>query len=290
MDHDRPEGPGRHPRRDHSGRNSQPHPEEHHPEAGRARRLPRSGPPSSRAAGGRPAAWSWQPQGRAQRADAHEDPVDWRHPRHAALPPGASRPRQDRYEDLPAVLRAVEGRHVQIEVPLGPAVARGRRDQGGTEVKQGPHYRVPFRRRREGRTDYRARSKLLRSGKPRVVVRKTLNQTIVQFIVADPTGDRVVATAHSLELKERGWAAGTGNLAGKRASAQGVREAILDLGLQRPSKGGRLFAALQGLRDSGVAVPHSPDVLPTKERVRGAHIGESIPTQFDAVKTKLEAP
>ena len=66
--------------------------------------------------------------------------------------------------------------------------------------------------------------------------------------------------------------------------------AILDLGLQRPSKGGRLFAALQGLLDSGVAVPHSPDVLPSKERVRGAHIGESIPTQFDAVKAKLEAP
>jgi len=166
-------------------------------------------------------------------------------------------------------------------------------------VKQGPHYRVPFRRRREGRTDYRSRAKLLRSGKPRVVVRKTLNQTIIQFIVADAGGDRVVATAQSLELKERGWAAGTGNLpaayltgylAGKRATAKGVSAAILDLGLQRPSKGGRLFAALQGLLDSGVAVPHSPDVLPSKERVRGAHIGESIPTQFDAVKAKLEAP
>ncbi len=161
-------------------------------------------------------------------------------------------------------------------------------------MKQGPHYRVPFRRRREGRTDYRSRAKLLRSGKPRVVVRKTLNQTIIQFIVADAGGDRVVATAQSLELKERGWAAGTGNLpaayltgylAGKRAAAKGVSAAILDLGLQRPSRGGRLFAALQGLLDSGVAVPHSPDVLPSKERIRG----ESIPTQFDAVKAKLEA-
>src|SRR5207249_2084035 len=82
----------------------------------------------------------------------------------------------------------------------------------------------------------------------------------------------------------------TGYLAGKRASAKGVTEAILDLGLQRPSKGGRLFAALQGLLDSGVSVPHSPEVLPSKERIRGAHIGESIPTQFDAVKSKLEAP
>lgn len=165
-------------------------------------------------------------------------------------------------------------------------------------MTQGPHYRVPFRRRREGRTDYRVRSKLLRSGKARVVVRKTLNQTIVQFVLADAAGDRVLASAQSLELKDHGWSAGTGNLpaayltgflAGKKASAKGVKEAILDIGVQRPSKGGRLFAALQGLLDSGVAVPHSPEVLPSKDRLRGAHIGEEVAKQFDIVKSKLEA-
>lgn len=166
-------------------------------------------------------------------------------------------------------------------------------------MTQGPHYRVPFRRRREGRTDYRTRSKLLRSGKTRVVVRKTLNQTIVQFVAADAAGgDRVLATAQSLELKEHGWSAGTGNLpaayltgllAGRRASARGLKEAVLDLGRQRPARGGRLFAALQGLLDSGVAVPHSPEVLPAKERVRGAHIGPEVTQQFDAVKSKVEA-
>jgi large subunit ribosomal protein L18 len=139
---------------------------------------------------------------------------------------------------------------------------------------------------------------LLRSGKARVVVRKTLNQTIVQFIVPEASGDRVVASAQSIELKEHGWVAGTGNLpaayltgylAGRRASSSGVKEAVLDLGVQRPSRGGRLFAALQGLLDSGVSVPHSPEVLPPKERIRGAHIGAEIATQFDAVKSKLEA-
>jgi large subunit ribosomal protein L18 len=165
-------------------------------------------------------------------------------------------------------------------------------------MKQGPHFRVPFRRRREGQTDYRVRSRLLRSGKTRVVVRKTLNQTIVQFISVDPGGDKVLAAAQSLELKEHGWSAGTGNLpaayltgflAGRRASAKGLKEAVLDIGVQRPSKGGRLFAALQGLLDAGVAVPHSPDVLPTKERVRGAHIGDQVGKLFDTVKSKLEA-
>ena len=38
-----------------------------------------------------------------------------------------------------------------------------------------------------------------------------------------------------------------------------------------------------------VTVPHSPEVLPAKDRVRGAHIGEEIAKQFDAVKSKLEA-
>ena len=93
---------------------------------------------------------------------------------------------------------------------------------------QGPHYRVGFRRRREGRTDYRLRARILRGGKPRAVVRKTLNQVIVQIVEMDPAGDRILATATSRELVKQGWAAGTGNvpaayltgfLAGRRAAA-----------------------------------------------------------------------
>ncbi|MFA5896036.1 MAG: 50S ribosomal protein L18 [Thermoplasmata archaeon] len=164
--------------------------------------------------------------------------------------------------------------------------------------KQGPHYRVTFRRRREGRTNYRARAKLLRSGAPRAVVRKTLNQTLVQIVQADPAGDRILASAVSHDLKEQGWAVGTGNLpaayltgylAGKRAAAKGVKEAVLDIGLQKPTKGGRVFAALQGLLDAGVQVPHSKEVLPSKDRVRGAHISEAVTKAFDDVKKKLEA-
>ncbi len=162
---------------------------------------------------------------------------------------------------------------------------------------QGPHYRVAFRRRREGKTDYRRRQRMLRSGKPRAVVRKTLNQTLVQVVEADAAGDRVIATARSYDLKEHGWAAGTGNvpaayltgyLAGKRALSKGVKEAVLDLGLQEPSKGGRVFAALQGLLDAGVHVPHDKAILPDKKRIRGEHIGEAATKAFDTVKAKLE--
>lgn len=163
---------------------------------------------------------------------------------------------------------------------------------------QGPHYRVAFRRRREGRTNYRARQRLLRGEVPRAVVRKTLNQTLVQLVQAEPTGDRIIATARSYDLREHGWSAGTGNvpaayltgfLAGKRALSAGVKEAVLDIGLHKPTKGGRLFAALQGLVDAGLKVPHSDAVLPSKERIRGQHIGDAVAQSFDAVKAKLEA-
>ncbi len=163
---------------------------------------------------------------------------------------------------------------------------------------QGPHYRVGFRRRREGRTDYRTRSRLLRSEKPRAVVRKTLNQTIIQIVEQDAAGDRILASATSRELAKHGWSAGTGNvpaayltgfLAGHRAAGKGVTEAILDIGLHKPSKGSRVFAALQGLLDAGVAIPHSPEILPTKERLRGSHINESLGKSFDDVKAKLGA-
>jgi len=164
--------------------------------------------------------------------------------------------------------------------------------------RQGPHYRVPFRRRREGRTDYRLRARLLRGGKPRAVVRKTLNQVIVQIVASSAAGDVVLATATARDLVKQGWSSGTGNLpaayltgflAGKRAAAAGVSEAVLDIGAHKPTKGGRVFAALQGLLDSGIAVPHSPDILPSKERLHGAHIGEALPQAVDAFKAKLEA-
>jgi large subunit ribosomal protein L18 len=162
----------------------------------------------------------------------------------------------------------------------------------------GPRYKVPFRRRREGRTDYRHRARLLRSGRPRAVVRKTLQQTIVQIIEPARGGDAVLATATSRELVKQGWTAGTGNvpaayltgyLAGRRALAKGVTEAVLDVGLHTPTKGGRLFAALQGLLDSGVRVPHGKEVLPSKERLHGAHIDAAIGKSVDEIKAKLGA-
>ncbi|MBI4416524.1 MAG: 50S ribosomal protein L18 [Euryarchaeota archaeon] len=163
---------------------------------------------------------------------------------------------------------------------------------------EGARRKVPFRRRREGRTDYRRRLRLLRSGVPRAVVRKSLNQMQVQIVVYEESGDRVAASAVSRELRELGWTAGTGNLpaayltgllAGRRAAAKGVRKAVLDLGPQNPAPGGRLFAAASGLAAAGIELPHGEDVFPPEDRVQGKHLGEAIAKQFADVKAKVEA-
>ncbi len=148
----------------------------------------------------------------------------------------------------------------------------------------GPSYRVPFRRRREGKTDYRARKALVLSKLPRLVVRHTLKHIIVQVIKAEVAGDNVVASAHSRELaKTYGWKGNcrnvpaaylTGLLCGFKAVVHGVKKAVLDIGLNSSSRGARVFAALKGVLDAGVTVPHSEKMLPNETRVSGKHIAE----------------
>jgi len=161
----------------------------------------------------------------------------------------------------------------------------------------GPRYKVPFRRRREGRTDYRYRARLLRAGVPRAVVRLSNKHASIQFIDYDPIGDKVVASAHSNDLKDFGWTSATGNiptayltgyLAGKRAQEKGIDEAVLDIGLKVPSKGATCFAALKGLVDSGLYVPHGEEVVPSEDRLVGEHIGDGVREQVEKIRDKME--
>jgi len=52
----------------------------------------------------------------------------------------------------------------------------------------GPTYLVKFRRRRKNITDYRKRLKLLKSKKPRLVVRRFLNNIIAQITLYNEKG------------------------------------------------------------------------------------------------------
>jgi len=81
-------------------------------------------------------------------------------------------------------------------------------------------YQVKFRRRREGKTDYRQRKRLCcqdknkyQTPKYRLVVRFTNKQVICQIAYALVDGDRILAQASSSELPRYGLEAGLKNYA-----------------------------------------------------------------------------
>lgn len=81
-------------------------------------------------------------------------------------------------------------------------------------------YQVKFRRRREAKTDYYARQRLIvqdknkyKSPKYRFVVRFTNKDVVCQIFAADLTHDRCIAAAYSHELKRYGIKFGLTNYA-----------------------------------------------------------------------------
>lgn len=66
----------------------------------------------------------------------------------------------------------------------------------------------------------------------------------------------------------------TGLLCGYNAIAKGIKKAVLDIGLQSPTKGARVFAMLKGFLDAGVEVPHNKDVFPDEAVMKGKHIAD----------------
>mgnify|MGYP001064102557 FL=1 len=192
-------------------------------------------------------------------------------------------------------------------------------------MAEGPNYRVKYRRRREGKTDYQSRRILATSGRPRLVVRSTLRNIYVQIIRSEQVGDCVEVSTNSYELIEKfGWQGGSENLSaayllglivGYKALAKNIKSSMLDMGLRRPTKGARVFAVVRGAVDAGLEVAHSEDVLPPDERIRGEHIAsyakilsenpetyqrrfssylkrglkpEDIPQHFEKIKSKIE--
>lgn len=86
-------------------------------------------------------------------------------------------------------------------------------------------FQVKFKRRREGKTDFLQRRRLViqdktkyNSPKYRFVVRRTNKDIICQVIFATPEGDRVLSAAYSHELPRYGMALGLTNYAAAYAT------------------------------------------------------------------------
>lgn len=145
-------------------------------------------------------------------------------------------------------------------------------------MKRGKNFTVKLKRKLRQKTDYPKRLSLIASNKPRLVVRRMLNNILVQIVEYNPNGDKVIVSANSRELVKLGWKGHRGNLpaaylvgmiAGLKAKKKGIKEAVSDIGLRSAIKGSSFFAAVKGAIDSGLNVPCSKDVMPSNEAVQG---------------------
>ena len=106
--------------------------------------------------------------------------------------------------------------------------------------------KIDKRRRREGKTDYANRFKLLRSELPRIVFRKTNRYIVAQYVTSKEAQDKIEIGVTSKNLKNFGWPKEfegslksttasylTGFLLGKEIAKKKLKTPILDLGMTR---------------------------------------------------------
>merc|ERR1712061_427096 len=158
-----------------------------------------------------------------------------------------------------------------------------------TKVVKGKAYfkrfQVKFRRRREGKTDYYARKRLVvqdknkyNTPKYRMIVRSSNKDITCQIAYARLEGDRIVAAAYctGLLLARRvlkqmnldGVYQGQTEVDGEHFMIEdtddgpGAFRACLDVGLARTTTGAKVFGAMKGAADGGIEIPHSEKRFP----------------------------
>jgi large subunit ribosomal protein L18 len=159
--------------------------------------------------------------------------------------------------------------------------------------------RLPKRRGREHKTDYRKRLVLLKGDFPRLVVRKTNRYIILEIVESVDAQDRVVKSVNSKELLKNGWpkdkegslksipaAYLSGLLLGKKIGEL-KEDIILDSGLIPSTKGSRVYAAVKGLLESGVEIRQGEELSPKKEKLEGEGTKIDIET-FNKIKNQLK--
>merc|ERR1711935_249988 len=169
-------------------------------------------------------------------------------------------------------------------------------------------FQTKFRRRRESKTDYYARKRMVtqdlnKYGTPkfRLVARITNSKVIAQVVYSMQKGDFCITQAHSQELAKWGLSTGytsysaayaTGLLVSRRllnkygladmfkGTVEAVKaskrpfKAILDIGNCKATTGNRVFGVLKGACDGGLHVPHSVRKYPGYFKEEGSRKGE----------------
>jgi len=155
-------------------------------------------------------------------------------------------------------------------------------------------------RRRESRTDYKARITMLKSNFPRIIFRKTNRYIIGSYVKSKESQDSVTLIVNSKELEKYGWQGDsiknlpacylTGLLLGKKIiDKKEDKTVIMDIGLIKNMPRSKIYAFVKGLKDAGIDTKCDEKMFPDEERISGKHINEKIPQMFEKVKKDLDS-
>ena len=161
--------------------------------------------------------------------------------------------------------------------------------------------KVDKRRRRENKTDYAKRIKLLKGESPRIVFRRTNRYIIAQYVTSKEAQDKIEIGATSKNLKTYGWPSEfegslksvpasylTGFLMGKEIIQKKLKTPIVDLGMIRTISKNKAFAFLKGIADAGVKINCPEENFPEEDRINGKHLKKDFSKIFQEIKSKIE--
>jgi len=156
------------------------------------------------------------------------------------------------------------------------------------------------KRRKSNQTDYLKRMKLLKSGVPRLIFRKTNRYIVAQYVTSKEAKDEVKLGLNSKALLGYGWpkekesslksttaAYLTGLLIGKTIIDKKLEVPVVDSGMIRNIRKNKLFGFIKGLKDSGLDIQCDEEFFPSEDRIQGKHLKEDFSKTFEDVKSKI---
>jgi len=158
--------------------------------------------------------------------------------------------------------------------------------------------KINKRRKREYKTDYLKRIKLLKSHSPRVVFRKTNRYLIAQYVTSEEAKDKVELGLTSKELLKFGWpkefsgslksisaAYLLGLLMSKKIKENKLQKPIVDFGMIRMIPRTKTYGFLKGLKDGEINISCKKELFPGENRIKGEHLKNKIP--FKEILNKI---
>ncbi|KAL2928830.1 60S ribosomal protein L5 [Bienertia sinuspersici] len=156
-------------------------------------------------------------------------------------------------------------------------------------------YQVKFKRRRDGKTDYRARKRLINQDKNkyntpkyRLVVRFTNKDVIAQIISASIAGDIVLTSAYAHELPRYGLEVGLSNYAAAYCTGLLLARRVLkQLDLDQEYEGNVEVSKRSSVLSEYSFKWHSLTISLTRQPVRIIQLNQLIPGGLSALSLML---